>query len=72
MKDKIIRVKTSQMSSKELDKYAGKHIALIKNKVVGWGGNVLEAYQMAKKKFPKIESDRILLTYLPREGLLIL
>lgn len=53
----------------ELRKYAGKHVAIIDDKVVVVGKSAKEAYDMAKKKFPK---ESPLLTYIPTGETLIL
>lgn len=56
----------------EQKKFAGKHVAIIKGKVVGWGTTVQEAFKMAKKKLPSVKSEQILLRFIPQEELLIL
>lgn len=65
-------LKIRDISLKEQKKFAGKHVAIINGKVVGWGATVQEAFKMAKKKFPSVKSEHILLSFIPREGLLIL
>lgn len=54
---------------KELEKFRGKHIALIGKKVVASGDNAIEVLEKAKKEFPK---DNPVLAYVPREETLIL
>jgi len=54
------------------EKYAGKHVAIIKGKVVGWGNTVKEALEMARSKFPEVETHNILLRFIPQQEMLIL
>jgi len=37
----------------KLKKYAGKHVAIVDDKIAGVGDSAKEAYDTAKKKFPK-------------------
>jgi len=67
-----VAFKVKDIGLKEQEKYAGKHVAIINGKVVGWGGTVKEAFKMAKEKCPGVKSDKILLRYIPREELLVL
>jgi len=53
----------------KLKKYAGKHVAIIDEEIAGFGDSAKEAYDMAKKKFPKKSP---LLTYIPKGETLIL
>jgi len=53
----------------KLRKYAGKHVAIVDDKVVGVGGSAKEAYETAKKRFPK---EIPLLAYIPTGETLIL
>ena len=53
----------------KLKKYAGKHIAIIDDKVAAVGKSAKEAYDTAKKKFPK---ETPLLAYIPTGETLIL
>lgn len=49
--------------------YRGRHVAIWKKKVIGHGTTAKEAYQMAKKKYPKSE---VTLAFIPQEEELIL
>lgn len=66
----IMEIKNIDLKTQR--KFAGKHVAIIKGKVVGWGATVKEAFEMAKKKYPSAKSEEILLRYIPQEELLIL
>lgn len=52
-----------------LKKYAGKHIAIIDDQVVGVGSSAEEAYRMATEKYP---DKTPLLTYIPKGQTLVL
>jgi len=49
--------------------YRGKHVAIWKKRVTGYGGSAKEAYEMAKKNHPEPKPT---LTFIPREEELIL
>ena len=49
--------------------YRGRHVAIWKKRVVGYGDSAREAYEMAKKKFP---DSRVTLAFIPKEEELIL
>jgi len=70
MKMKTLEIKNIDLKAQK--KFAGRHVAIIKGKVVGWGTTVQEAFKMAKEKFPSIKSEHILLRYIPQEEVLIL
>ena len=53
----------------ELRKYAGEHVAITDDEVAGFGRSAKEAYDMAKRKFPKKSP---LLAYIPKGETLIL
>lgn len=53
----------------ELKKYAGKHIAIIDDRVVGVATSAKEAYMMAREKYP---DKTPLLTYIPKGQTLVL
>lgn len=65
-------MKIENIDLKSQKKFAGRHVAIIKGNVVGWGTTVQEAFKMAKEKFPSLRSEEILLRYIPQEELLIL
>jgi hypothetical protein len=54
---------------KRLRKYAGKHVAIVDDKIAGVGDPAKEAYDTAKKKFP---GKSHLLAYIPTGETLIL
>lgn len=49
---------------KALKKLRGKHVALIKNKVVASGSEAISVLEQAKKRYPK---KRVVLAYVPKE-----
>ena len=49
--------------------YRGKHVAIWNKRVTGYGNSAKEAYEMAKKNYPKSKPT---LTFIPREEELIL
>jgi len=53
----------------KLRKYAGKHVAIVDDKVVGVEDSAKEACEMAKKRLPK---ESPLLAYIPTGEILIL
>ena len=53
----------------KLREYAGKHVAIVDDKVVGVGVSAKEAYEKAKRRFPK---ESPLLVYMPTGEILIL
>jgi len=53
----------------KLKKYVGEHVAITDDEVAGFGSSAKEAYDMAKKKFPKKSP---LLAYIPKGETLIL
>jgi hypothetical protein len=56
-------------SPKELEEYKGKHVAIWKRKVVGFGDSAKEAYDKAKKEYPDSNPT---LAFIPEEEDLIL
>jgi hypothetical protein len=54
---------------RELKKFRGKHVAILKNRVVASGDNAIEVFGRARKKYPK---DMPVLAFVPREETLIL
>lgn len=53
----------------KLRKYAGKHVAIVDDKVIGVGDSAKEAYETAKRKSPKRTP---LLAYIPTGETLVL
>lgn len=49
--------------------YRGKHVAIWNKRVVGYGDSAKEAYEMAKKDYPKSKPT---LAFIPEEEELIL
>lgn len=49
--------------------YRGRHVAIWRKRVVGYGDSAKEAYEMAKKKYP---DSKVTLAFIPREEELIL
>ena len=48
----------------ELKKFRGKHVAIIKDKIVASGDDAIEVLQKAKKQHP---NKRLVLAFVPRE-----
>ena len=53
----------------ELSKFRGKHIAIIKNKVVVSGNKAIDVLEEARKKYP---NEKPVLAFVPKEETLIL
>lgn len=53
----------------ELEKFRGKHVAMIKDKVVVAGDSAIGVLQEARKKFP---GKKPVLAFIPKEETLIL
>jgi len=49
---------------KELDEFRGKHIAIIKNKVVASGSNAINVLEKARKEHP---NEKPVLAFVPKE-----
>jgi len=58
-----------QISHQEMRKYAGQYVAVMNGKVVASGKNLYKKIEELEKKHP---SKKILITYIPKEELLIL
>ena len=54
---------------RELRKYRGKHVAIIKNEVIAFGDNAIEVFKKAKKLNP---DGNPVLAFVPKEETLIL
>lgn len=54
---------------KELSKFRGKHIAIIKNKVVASGSNAINVLEKAKREHP---NEDPVLAFVPKEETLVL
>lgn len=50
--------------SEELSKYRGKCVSIVKGKLVAIGRDRLEAYQKARREYPK---EKIAIFYIPTE-----
>ena len=50
--------------SKELSKYRGKCISIVKGKLVAIGRDRFEAYEKARREYPK---EKIAIFYIPTE-----
>ena len=60
---------TYQVSHEEMRKYAGQYVAVMDGKVVASGKNLYRKIEELEKKHP---NKKILITYIPKEELLIL
>ena len=54
---------------KELDNFRGKHIAIIKNKIVASGNNAINVLEKARKDYP---NEKPVLAFVPKEETLVL
>lgn len=54
---------------KELNKFRGKHIAIIKNKIVASGNNAINVLEKARKEHP---NENPVLAFVPKEETLVL
>lgn len=50
--------------SEEISKYRGKCVSIVKSKLVAVGRDRLEAYQKARREYPK---EKIAIFYVPTE-----
>ena len=60
---------TYQVSHEEMRKYAGQYVAVMDGKVVASGKNLYRKIEELEKKHA---NKKILITYIPKEELLIL
>lgn len=60
---------TCQISREEMRKYAGRYVAVMYGKVVASGKNLYKKVRKLEKKHP---NKKIVVTYIPREDLLVL
>lgn len=67
-----VEIRFADIGVEEEERFAGQHVAIVDGKVKGWGGNVKEAFDMAKSNFPQKSTDEVLLRFIPQEGLLVL
>lgn len=58
-------IKLPKISLDEQKRYANKHVALINGKIIGSGETPKEAFEMAKREFPKVKTEDILLKFIP-------
>jgi hypothetical protein len=70
--EKDVEIKFADIGVEEEERFAGQHVAIVEGKVEGWGSNVKEAFDMARRKLPQKGSEEVLLRFIPQEGLLIL
>ena len=56
-------------AAEELSKFRGKHIAIIKNKVVASGNKAIDVLEEARRTHP---NENPVLAFVPKEGTLIL
>lgn len=60
---------TYQINREEMQKYAGQYVAVMDGKVVASGKNLYKKIRKLEKKNP---DKKIIVTYIPKEDLLIL
>jgi len=69
---KEIFIDIPQISLEEQEKYMGKFVVIVDGKIAAAGYNSLEAFEKAKKLYPKRSREDFLMDYIPREEALIL
>lgn len=67
-----MQIEVPQISVEEQKRYAGKHVAIVDNRIVASGDTAKEAFQKAKKLLPERNTEEIGLMYIPREEMMIL
>lgn len=67
-----VLITTPQVSPEEQKQSAGKHVALIDDKIVASGNTSVEAFGKAEKLFPDKLTEEIGLLYIPKAEFLIL
>lgn len=65
----MVVLETQQISREEMQNYAGKYVAVMDGKVIVSGKNLYEKVRKLEKKNP---GKKIVITYIPKEDLLIL
>jgi len=60
---------TYQIDREEMRKYAGQYVAVMDGKVVASGKSLYKKIRKLEKEYPK---KKIIVTYIPKEDLLIL
>jgi len=60
---------THQISREEMRKYAGQYVAVMDGKIVASGKSLYQRVRELEKKHPE---KKIVITYIPKEDLLIL
>ncbi|MFQ5864851.1 MAG: DUF5678 domain-containing protein [bacterium] len=67
-----ITIKIPQLSIEVQTQYAGKCIAIVGGKIVASGSNSFDVFKKARKKYPDIPTNQIMMDYIPKEDFLIL
>lgn len=65
-------IEAPEISPEEQKKYAGKHVAIINQRIVASGNTAKEAFQKAQQKYPEKKTEEIGLMFIPKEELMIL
>lgn len=65
-------IEAPEISSEEQKRYAGKHVAIIDQKIVASGNTAKQAFQKAQQEFPQKKTEEIGLMFIPKEELMIL
>ena len=56
-------------SVNELDRFRGKHIAIIGKRIIASGNKAINVLEKARKKYPK---KKVVLAFVPKEETLVL
>ncbi len=65
-------IEAPEISPEEQKRYAGKHVAIIDQKIVASGNTAKQAFQKAQQEFPQKKTEEIGLMFIPKEELMIL
>ena len=65
-------IEPPQIDLDDQKKYAGKHVAIIEDKIVASGDTAKEAFKKARDLYPGKKTEEIGLLYIPREEMMIL
>jgi hypothetical protein len=65
-------VAAPDISPEEYEKYRGRDVVLYKNKIIADGANSKEAIEKAKKKYPSLKTEEMVIFYIVPADELIL
>lgn len=71
MREKHLQTKKNKIPVVDFSKFRGKEVAIVDGKVIAEGISSKEAFDKAKKLFPKRLTKDIILLYVPREKVFV-